>query len=324
MERERYKKLFLIIYILILVLSLIFLFLNLDTISVIHAGTDMLPVLVYETYSSLELSLFYILILITLFNIFLIWSKKLEPYSLQIISLTSIIAIIVILLFLLNPHSIILFPAGYPPTALDYLNIGALATISLFGAFTLVTFTYLYTEGKLLKYFIFAAIILGGLLVSEFIHEGGHAIFGLISGGTITEFYPFPVLLGREFTAGYVGFDNVPSQLIPLVLMGGEIFQWITIAIIGLILWRIKPTGKTRLFLLLLLLIAWLDFPLYVINNSIGIPHWFLIGSTQGDIILFCNKTGFPLYIMIIFACIQLVLGIFIILKIKFGGGNRK
>ena len=80
---------------------------------------------------------------------------------------------------------------------------------------------------------------------------------------------------------------------------------------------KIRKSSKedwTLLPLLLVLgsgfIIAILDFPLYTINNSINLPHWFLIGSTQGDIIIFTRLTGIPLWIMIIIAIMQLILGL--------------
>ncbi|MFX1378681.1 MAG: hypothetical protein ACFFA4_06270 [Promethearchaeota archaeon] len=148
-------------------------------------------------------------------------------------------------------------------------------------------------------------IVIGSLLLSELIHESGHAFFALISGGTITAFFPFPVIIGGEFTAGFVGYTNVPFYLEPLVLMGGEIFQWMTILSILVYLYY-KPKLRKNLFLLVLLLIALLDFPLYTLNNSIGLPHWFLIGSSNGDIIRFSVLIGFPLWIFIVLSCIQL------------------
>lgn len=316
-ESEKFQKGLLIIYVTILVLGLIFLSVNLDVVSVIHSRMGMLWVITYETYSSIETSLFYFLVVCTLVNIFLLLIKKVKVNTSLIIALISIFALIIILLFILNPHSIILFPIGAPPTRLDYINIGGYIGISLYGVFILINFIYLILEGKFSRYTLFLLIIIGVLFLSDFIHELGHATFVLLSGGEITEFYPFPVLLGGEFAAGYVGFQNVPSNLVPLVLLGGEIFQWIVLSSITLILWRFKPKGKLRIFLILLLLIAWLDFPLYTINNAMGIPHWFLIGGIEGDIITFCANTGFPLYIMIILASIQLILGIILIWKLK-------
>jgi len=169
---------------------------------------------------------------------------------------------------------------------------------------------------KTLKYLKIFGIIVGVLLISEFIHESGHAFFVIISGGNITAFYPFPVIIGGSFTAGFVGYTNVPMILEPLVLMGGEIFQWITILIIFTYLY-FKPKYQKSLFIRVLLLIALLDFPLYTINNSIGLPHWFLIGSSDGDVMRFSRLTGFPLWILIIFSCVQLTFTYLAFSKLK-------
>ena len=159
-------------------------------------------------------------------------------------------------------------------------------------------------------------VIVGTLVLSEFIHETGHAFFVLISGGTITAFVPFPFIIGGQFTAGFVGYTNVSSNLEPLVLMGGEIFQWIAILFI-LARFYFNPKYRKNLFLLVLLLVALLDFPLYTINNSIGLPHWFLIGSTNGDVMRFSLLTGFPLWILIILSCVQLSITFLIFYRLK-------
>jgi hypothetical protein len=169
---------------------------------------------------------------------------------------------------------------------------------------------------KLLKYMKLSVVIVGALLLSEFIHETGHAFFVLVSGGTITAFFPFPIVIGGSFTAGFVGYTNVPVILEPLVLMGGEIFQWVAILTI-ITFFHFKPKYQNSLFMLLLLLIALLDFPLYTINNSIGLPHWFVIGSSDGDITRFSRLTGFPLWILIIFSCVQLSITYLIFDRLK-------
>ena len=115
------------------------------------------------------------------------------------------------------------------------------------------------------------------------------------------------MLLGGEFTAGYVGFSNVPTNLIPLVILGGEIFQWISIGVILMFLY-FKPKYRRNIFIITLLVIAFLDFPLYVINNLIGLPHWFFLGSTKGDLMIFSTLTGFPLWVLFILAIVQILL----------------
>ncbi|MFX0001834.1 MAG: hypothetical protein ACFE9Q_11905 [Candidatus Hodarchaeota archaeon] len=308
MRKEKLKNFVIYFNIVILVFGIVFLLLNIDMISVVHAKAgELIPVEVYETYSTLETSLIYILILFTIVNMLSIKISYLKPLKPYIISLTPIVAILSILLFFLNPHTIILSPKGWPPTHFDYIEIGGTITIILFSGFIGLSIFQIYLEGIIKNYFITVGLILGGLLLSDFIHEGGHAIITLLAGGEINAFYPFPVLLGGEFAAGYVGFSNVPSNLTPLVTLGGEIFQWMVVSIILIILY-FKPKYRKNVFILTLLFIGLLDFPLYVINNSIGLPHWFLVGGTYGDIMKFSDLTGFPMWAFIILACVQLVI----------------
>lgn len=321
MEKEKLKNLVLYFNIIILLFGTVFLLLNINIISVIHAKVGELPVQVYETYSTLETSFLYILILLAILNILSLKINYLKPLKPYIISLTPIIAVITILLLFLNPHTMILSPNGWPPTLLDRIELGGLITIILYSSLIVISIFQIYLEGIIKKYFLTAVMILGGLLLSDFIHESGHAIIALLSGGEIEVFYPFPVLLGGEFVAGYVGLSNVPSNLISLVLLGGEIFQWITASIILIILY-FKPKYRKNVFIITLLFIGLLDFPLYTINNSIGLPHWFLVGGSNGDIIIFSELTGVPLWFFIVLACGQLLITCLIVYKLIFK--NRK
>jgi len=238
-------------------------------------------------------------------NLIFILIKRLEKVRLYFISFVPIVSLILIILIFTNPHSLIIKPTGFPPTRLENLYIGVLIGIILFVLISIEAFYILYLEKEFKKYIFSIGIIIGGLLLGDFIHESGHAIIVLLSGGEVNQFIPFPVLLGNEFNAGYVGFSNVPPDYIPLVYLGGEIFQWITIFLISVILY-FKPKYRENLFILSLLFIALLDFPLYVINNSIGLPHWFFIGGVNGDITSFSELTGFPLWILIVLGVVQL------------------
>lgn len=308
MRKKNWQNSPLYLNIFFLILGIVLLLLNVDIISVIHArASESLPVEKYETYTSLNISILYILILLLIINLFSMKVQKLNALRPYIFSFTPLIIIILIFLLILNPHSMILNPSGWPPTRLDRIELGGVISMFFFFLVIINSLFQLYFEGFMKKYLIKLGIIVGALLLSDLIHESGHAIIAILSGGEITEFYPFPVLLGGEFAAGYVGFSNVPSNLIPLVLLGGEIFQWIIISILLIFLY-IKPKFKSNLFILTLLFIGLLDFPLYVLNNSIGLPHWFLIGGTNGDLIMFSAFTGFPLWILIILACTQLLI----------------
>jgi len=312
MQKEKLKNLVMYLNLVFLVLAIIVLLLNINIISVIHAkASESLPVEKFETYTSLSISIFYILILLLIGNLLSMKLHKLEPLKPYFFSFTPLVLLISIFLLIFNPHSMILNPSGWPPTRIDSIELGGVISLFLFSLVMINTLFQLYLEGFMKKYLVTLGIIVGALLLSDLVHESGHAIIVLLSGGEITEFYPFPVLLGGEFAAGYVGFSNVPSNLIPLVFLGGEIFQWILVCILLIFLY-IKPKYRSNLFIITLLFIGLLDFPLYVINNSIGLPHWFLIGGINGDLIIFSTLTGFPLWILIILACTQLLITVLI------------
>ncbi|MFX1594194.1 MAG: hypothetical protein ACFFCL_16000, partial [Promethearchaeota archaeon] len=70
MLKEKWKNLVIYFNISFLIFGIIFLLLNLSIISVIHAkASESLPVEKFETYSSLNISLFYILIFLLIVNL---------------------------------------------------------------------------------------------------------------------------------------------------------------------------------------------------------------------------------------------------------------
>ncbi|MHA2390437.1 MAG: hypothetical protein ACXAEX_00570 [Promethearchaeota archaeon] len=310
MEKDTLTKFLISLKICITLSALILVILNIDVISVIHAReSESLPVLKYETYTSIELSIFYVIILLAVVNIALMLFEKFKRIKPYFVALTPIISILMSIILILNPHSIIINPTGWPPTQIDVLKIGTVFGLVLFVFLAIDSVLVLHREGFTKKYFSILAILIVAFLISDFIHESGHAFFILISGGNISKFYPFPVLMGGEFNAGYVGYANVPPNFEPIVLLGGEIFQWIVLGIVAGILYLRKPKKLLKILLMFLLIIAIMDFPLYTINNTVGLPHWFLIGSTHGDVIMFSTITGFPILILIILAFTQLIIG---------------
>jgi hypothetical protein len=316
LENKKVKNWFLYINIAIIAIAFLFMLINLDIISVVHAqASESLPIVVFETYSALETSFLFLLLLLAILNILTIQFRYLKPLKSYIFSLVPFVAIMPIILLFFNPHTMILNPNGWPPTTFDRIELGGIIIVVLYSIFIAISIFQLYLERKIKSYLIILGSIIGGLLLSDLIHESGHAVITLLVGGQVEAFYPFPVLLGGEFNAGYVGFSNVPSNLIPLVLLGGEIFQWLSISSILIILY-FKPKYRKNAFLLTLLFIGLLDFPLYSINNSFGIPHWFLVGSSQGDIILISRLTDFPMWAFNIIACGQLVITGLIIYKL--------
>ncbi|MBD3230362.1 MAG: hypothetical protein GF329_19440 [Candidatus Lokiarchaeota archaeon] len=331
-------------YAFIAVFCIILIILNVNVIKVTHSSMGYIPVIIQVDYTTINVSIFYVLLMLSFLNLIFNITNKYDIIRKLIILATPVISLIFILLSFFSPQSILISPLGNPPTSLDLMYVGGIIGVFLLAFMAIIPLISLVLQKKMIEYYFILFLILGAALLGDFIHECGHAFFVLLSGGRVTQFFPFPVLMGREFNAGYVSYENVPTNLEPLVLLGGEIFQWITILILSLTLYivtnynkkkqnnhkRIKNIGINedkkrsikpfKLFLISWLVISWLDFPLYTLNNSVGLPHWFIVGSTQGDIIMFCTKTGLNLWIMIILAIIQLGIGIFIIAWKKFLG----
>ncbi|MHA1413910.1 MAG: hypothetical protein ACTSO4_14980 [Promethearchaeota archaeon] len=312
------KWIFNSIEILILVSSILLLSLNLDFFTVIHAkASEFLPVLKEETYTTVQVSIFYIII--TLSSAYLMFNNlsKFDVLKRKVSFLILIISSIVLIIEFFNPHSIIINPTGFPPTSLKTVHLGLFSSLIMLGLKIIISLRVLIMEKISKKSKILILLFILGALSSDFIHEMGHVFFIILTGGKVIEFYPFPILLGGEFNAGYVNFIGVPKQFLPLVLLGGEIFQWISIIIILITLYLNKNVSTwIKYYLEILLFFAWLDFPLYTINNFFGLPHWFLIGSSNGDIILFSNLIGLPILIFIILALTQLCIGIILLIKI--------
>ena len=134
-------------YITTLIIDVILLTFNVENISVIHArASPLLPVVKYETYSSLEILSLYMIIVLTVINIVSIKFKKLLRVRRFIIIFTPLISAVSILVLLLNPHILIINPTGLPPTQLDILELGGIISIFLLTNLTINPFTNLWIE----------------------------------------------------------------------------------------------------------------------------------------------------------------------------------
>ena len=296
------------------------LILNMKIFLIEHYSTGDLWIITYATYFARDLTLFYAIIVLSVINIILIFTQKSDRFLKKQVFITAIMSFIILLLFLGLPILYILSPQGNTPAILYSIYEGGWLAI---GVLIILIINYLpfivplqkFPKHRILQFLILFIIFIGAALISEFFHESGHAFFVLSSGGTVTEFVPIPLFIGGQWDFGHVSWVGVPPNLVPLVVLGGEIFSWMALVIIGFLLY-FRPFIKFKRFFISWFIWVWLDFPLYTINNAIGLPHWFFLGSSHGDIVAFCNITGFPLSIMIIFAIVQLVLGGLFILKL--------
>ncbi len=303
----------------VLITAIICLIFNLEIIYIMHSSLGELPIVIYVIYYARDLILFYVIILLSALTLFFVFIQKASKLLRILVLGTPIIMAFLLLLVFQAPQSIILFPKGSGTTELEALYGGGWISITLAIASIIISSIFLiskksFSKPNMKKLLIFLGFLLIGGLVAEFFHESGHALFVLISGGTVTQFIPIPWFIGGEWVAGFVSYTGVPINLEPLVLLGSEIVQWSSIIFLALIL-HFRPTIKGNRFIWGWFIFAWLDFPLYAINNSMGISHWFLFGGSRGDIISFCYITGFPLWIMIMLACVQLFFGTLVIYK---------
>ncbi|MBD3196451.1 MAG: hypothetical protein GF317_15435 [Candidatus Lokiarchaeota archaeon] len=305
-------KLSLFLHSLIPILSVILLLLRTNFMYIRHNSFGFLKIIIYVFYENWQLLPFYLLIALALINLATILFIYNEPFRKVILSVTPLITAFSMVSIIISPEILIFSPLGEPPTKLISLELGGYFYM---GLSTVFIFSSLYTIKKLnfLKpYFYNLALLIGVFFISSFIHENGHAFFIILSGGKITGYAPFPFLDLNNF-AGYVSWQGVPQNLIPLVMMGGEIFQWNSILIIGSLLFFKRFNPWISRFLIMLIIIAWLDFPLYSINNTFGIPHWFVFGSSSGDIVEFAYELKIDILFFNIIAIAQLSMGIFLI-----------
>jgi hypothetical protein len=314
-ENDMIKKLIFYLYLTLFALIIIALIIDPSVIKVIHSRSGQnLPVISEETYSFQDLSLSYILGVLIICNLILM---KIEGYKRLrniIVPLTILATLILVSLLFINPHILILFPSGFPPTQLENILIGGFLIVAISTVFVINSILLIYQEAYFRPYIIPLLTIPLAVLLAGFIHETGHLLFGILSGGVVKAYFPLPTIRDGEFILGLVIIDGIPTALQPLFLLGGEILQWITIALILILSYKI-PHLKHNIFLSFLLMICWLDFPLYTINNYFGIPHWFIAGETEGDIIILASLVGIDYWVFILFAIGQLVVGSIIVFK---------
>lgn len=315
MMMEIQRKVTLIGHLILLISALICIILNFRMIHIAHSALNGLPVIIYVTYFTRDSIIFYIIIIFSTIVVFLVWLNK-RGFLLRILNLSQIFLYLIFLYLLYwTPHLTIVIPVSSAPAILEHIYEGGWIFIGLLILQISIAIFYIVMDKISKKYLIGLFFIFCGAFVAEFVHESGHAFFTYLSGGTVLEFIPFPIFRDGQWIAGLVVYAGVPAHLEPLVLLGSEILQWVLLAGISVIL-VLYPNLKYRSFFIGIFIFAWLDFPLYTINNALGIPHWFFFGGVEGDVVRFCALTGFPLEVMIVFALVQIALGVVFLYKI--------
>ena len=141
-------------------------------------------------------------------------------------------------------------------------------------------------------------------LVMDFVHEFGHAMWGVATGGRLTymkityfEIYP-RLAITPQFDLGEVHViwagQSLPAFEYGLFLLGGSLTTNIVSWLLALILLKISFGFKTKIALRILGLFGLLDLPLYVLFPQIGLHHWIFLGGCQPEPLIGARKMGIP------------------------------
>lgn len=138
-------------------------------------------------------------------------------------------------------------------------------------------------------------------LVMAFVHELGHAVWGIAFGGKLTymkvaylEIYP-RLALTPVFVLGLVRVQGLTTEFASgLFLLGGSMTTNAVSWLLALNLLRAKPGSRTRIALMILGLFGLLDLPFYVLFPQMGLRHWIFIGGVTPEPLIGARKMGIP------------------------------
>lgn len=153
-------------------------------------------------------------------------------------------------------------------------------------------------------------------LVMDFVHEFGHALWGIALGGrldyikiTFFEIYP-RFAITPQFCLGYVVVTGLAGFEYGLFLLGGSLTTNIVSWLLALILLKRSLRYKTQVALRILGLFGLLDLPFYVLFPQIGLQHWIFLGGDTPEPLIGARKMGMPdpaFYIMVFLTTLGLI-----------------
>ena len=164
-----------------------------------------------------------------------------------------------------------------------------------------------------LLFFAGLFVLLG--LGMDFIHEFGHAGWGIAVGGRLTyiqvayfEIYP-QLAVVSEFVLGRVEVQGLTGFNYGLFLISGSmttnIVSWLLVIVL-----LVKPRFKMRLGLRILGFFGLLDLPLYVVLPQIGLQHWVFVGGNSPEPLRGARMMNIPdgvFYLIVFFTTLGLV-----------------
>jgi len=152
-------------------------------------------------------------------------------------------------------------------------------------------------------------------LVMDFVHESGHALWGIATGGRFRymkvaffEIYP-RFAISSEFVLGSVYVEGLAGFEYGLFLLGGSLTTNIVAWLLGVILLKAKFGYRTQVALKILGLFGTLDLLFYVVLPQIGLQHWIFLGGSGPEPLIGARKIGLPdpiFYVIVILTTLGL------------------
>jgi len=138
-------------------------------------------------------------------------------------------------------------------------------------------------------------------LFMDFVHELGHALWGIALGGRLAymkivyfEIYP-QFSLTSTFILGFVRVEGLTTEFASgLMSLGGSLTTNIISWLLALILLKTKFGYKTQVALKILGLFGLFDLPFYVLFPQIGLRHWIFLGGDTPEPLLGARNIGIP------------------------------
>ncbi len=135
----------------------------------------------------------------------------------------------------------------------------------------------------------------------DLVHEGGHALWGTLQGGTLTylqiavfQLYP-RLAFAPDFRLGYTVVEGLSTPFSRGVfLVGGSVTTHVASWLLVPLLRRQHLGYRTRISVWTLGLFGLLDLPFYVFFPQIGLKHWIVVGGSLAEPLLGARLIGLP------------------------------
>ncbi|MEM3673819.1 MAG: hypothetical protein QW468_06355 [Candidatus Bathyarchaeia archaeon] len=145
-----------------------------------------------------------------------------------------------------------------------------------------------------------AALFAPIVIVVDFVHELGHALWGVLMGGALTymqiacfQIYP-QIAITSHFVLGSTMIEGLAygSYAYGVMLLGGSLTTSIASWILALILLQ-KSFGNKKQTLLKILGLFWaVDLPFYVVFPQMGLGHWIFLGGNTPEPLIGARMMG--------------------------------